>query len=119
MNLSRGDGVWRDDRKPALDNLIERIFTHENVTRAWARVKSNRGVAGVDGMTIEDYPAYAAAHWDEIRQTLKDGTYQPQPVRRVTIPHTQAERRRTMVRDSLCPRPGNPTSHPASVKPHL
>jgi RNA-directed DNA polymerase len=86
MNQSRGDGDWRDDVKPALDNLMERIFAHENVTRAWARVKTNRGVAGVDGMTIEEYPAYAAAHWEEIRQTLMDGTYQPQPVRRVSIP---------------------------------
>jgi RNA-directed DNA polymerase len=86
MNLNRGDGVWRNDTKPALDNLMERILTHDNVTRAWARVKSNRGVAGVDGMTIEDYPAYAEAHWEEIRQTLMDGTYQPQPVRRVAIP---------------------------------
>jgi RNA-directed DNA polymerase len=86
MNLSRGDGGWRDDTKPALDNLMERIFAHENVARAWSRVKSNRGVAGVDGMTIDAYPAYAEAHWERIRQPLMDGRYQPQPVRRVAIP---------------------------------
>jgi len=86
MNLSRGDGEWRNGTKPALDNLMERIFAHENVARAWRRVKGNRGVAGVDGMTIDAYPAYAEAHWDEIRQTLLDGSYKPQPVRRVTIP---------------------------------
>ena len=37
-------------------------------------------------MRIEDFPAYAREHWPAIRQSLSDGRYQPQPVRRVRIP---------------------------------
>ena len=37
-------------------------------------------------MTPEDFPAYARLHWPTIRQSLLEGTYLPQPVRRVSIP---------------------------------
>jgi RNA-directed DNA polymerase len=37
-------------------------------------------------MPIEDFAAFARSHWTTIREALCDGTYQPQPVRRVTIP---------------------------------
>jgi RNA-directed DNA polymerase len=50
------------------------------------RVKSNKGGAGVDGMTVDALPAYLTAHWPTIRSQLLTGTYQPQPVRRVEIP---------------------------------
>lgn len=95
MNLDRGDGVWRADIEPALDNLMERILERDNVQRAWQRVKSNQGAPGSDGMSLEDFPAYARAHWNEIRQSLKDGSYQPRPVRRVVIPkpHGKGERK--------------------------
>ena len=70
MNLEGGDRVWRDESKPALDNLMERILERDNVKRAWERVKSNKGAAGSDGMSLEDFPPYAREHWSEIRQSL-------------------------------------------------
>ncbi len=54
--------------------------------QAWRRVKSNRGAPGIDGLRSEDFQAYACEHWPAIRQTLSEGRYQPQAVRRVTIP---------------------------------
>lgn len=95
MNPDGGDGVWRDDREPALDNLMVRILARDNVQRAWQRVKSNKGAPGSDGMTLEAFPAYAREHWSEIRQSLLDGSYQPRPVRRVVIPkpHGKGERK--------------------------
>jgi RNA-directed DNA polymerase len=86
MNLSRGDEDWRDGMQPALDKLMERILSRNNVQQAWRRVKSNKGAPGSDGMTLEDFPAYAQDHWPEIRKSLFDGSYQPRPVRRVVIP---------------------------------
>ncbi|MGH8604510.1 MAG: hypothetical protein ACREXR_17530, partial [Gammaproteobacteria bacterium] len=50
------------------------------------RVKANKGAPGVDGMSLADFPAFARSHWSAIRQALLDGAYQPQPVRRVSIP---------------------------------
>lgn len=96
MNPDGGDGVWRDDREPALDNLMERVLERDNVQRAWARVKSNKGAPGSDGMTIEDFPAYAREHWSEICQSLLDGSYQPRPVRRVVIPKPQGKGERKL-----------------------
>lgn len=73
--------------QPALGvDLLERMLEPANLRQAWKRVKANKGAPGVDGMTLEDFPAYARKHWPRIRQSLLDGTYQPQPVRRVSIP---------------------------------
>lgn len=96
MNPDGGDRVWRDDTEPALDNLMERVLERDNVKRAWARVKSNKGAPGSDGMTLEDFPAYAREHWSEIRQSLLDGSYQPRPVRRVVIPKPQGKGERKL-----------------------
>lgn len=116
MNLEGGDRVWRDESKPALDNLMERILERDNVKRAWERVKSNKGAAGSDGMSLEDFPPYAREHWSEIRQSLIDGSYQPRAVRRVVIPKPKG---RAQVGCALCHRPGDPTSHLASAHTHL
>jgi RNA-directed DNA polymerase len=80
---------------PALsDDLLERVLTPENLRKAWHQVKANHGAPGVDGMTIEDFPAFAREHWPSIRQALRDETYQPSPVRRTEIPkrHGQGKR---------------------------
>ncbi len=54
--------------------------------RAWKRVKRNNGAPGIDGMTLEEFPTHARAHGPEIRHSLLDGTYQPSPLRRKSIP---------------------------------
>ena len=78
---------WRCATKPALhDDLMERVLDRGNMKRAWKRVKSNKGAPGVDGLPIEAFAAYAKTHWSEIRQALTDGSYRPEPVKRVTIP---------------------------------
>ena len=96
MNPDGGDDVWRADREPALDNLMVRILERDNLKRAWERVKSNQGAPGSDGMTLEDFPAYAREHWSEIRQSLIDGSYQPRPVRRVVIPKPRGKGERKL-----------------------
>jgi RNA-directed DNA polymerase len=80
---------------PALSaDLLERILAPENLRKAWHQVKANHGAPGVDGMTIEDFPAFAREHWASLRQALRDGTYHPSPVRRTEIPkhHGQGKR---------------------------
>ncbi|MEE8386415.1 MAG: group II intron reverse transcriptase/maturase, partial [Dehalococcoidia bacterium] len=54
--------------------------------KALKRVQANKGSAGVDGMTVKQLPAYLAKHWPAIREQLLQGTYRPQPVKRVEIP---------------------------------
>lgn len=66
--------------------LWERIFSRSNLFMALERVQANDGAPGVDGMTVEEFPAHLKAHWPSIREKLEAGTYQPSPVRRVEIP---------------------------------
>jgi RNA-directed DNA polymerase len=66
--------------------LMEEVCDRENLKRALQRVKSKKGSAGVDGMSIDQLPAYLREHWPAIRDQLLRGTYVPQPVRRVEIP---------------------------------
>ena len=73
--------------RPALAApLMEEVCDRENLERAWKRVRRNKGGPGVDGMTIDDATDYLREHWPSIRSQLLDGTYQPQPVKRVEIP---------------------------------
>jgi len=74
---------------------MARVLTPENLRKAWHQVKANHGAPGVDGRTIEDFPAGARDHWPSIRQAVRDETYQPSPVRRTEIPkrHGQGKRR--------------------------
>jgi RNA-directed DNA polymerase len=75
------------------EDLLERILLPENLQQAWLRVKANGGAAGVDGMTIAQFPAFARQHWEKIRSRLMAGTYHPAPVRRVFIPKPNGDLR--------------------------
>ena len=68
------------------EHLMEEVCDRENLQSAWKRVRRNQGSPGVDGMTIDDAKDYLRKHWPSIRSRLLDGTYQPQPVKRVEIP---------------------------------
>src|SRR5207253_3736101 len=65
---------------------MEEVCERENCKQALARVKANKGSPGVDGMTVHELPGYLKQHWPAIREQLRNGTYEPQPVRRVEIP---------------------------------
>jgi RNA-directed DNA polymerase len=49
-------------------------------------VRRNKGAPGIDGMRVDDLAAHLKEHWPTIREQLLEGTYEPQPVRRVEIP---------------------------------
>jgi RNA-directed DNA polymerase len=76
----------REAESPAREQLMEEVCGRQNCRQALARVKHNKGSAGVDGMTVEQLPAYLKQHWPAIREQLRRGTYKPQPVKRVEIP---------------------------------
>src|SRR5437879_13578526 len=65
---------------------MEAVVEGENLKQALARVKRNKGAAGIDGMSVDELAAYLKKHWPMIRAQLLEGTYKPQPVRRVEIP---------------------------------
>jgi RNA-directed DNA polymerase len=75
---------------PATDDeqLIEEVCERENCQRALARVKADKGSAGVDRMTVQQLPEFLKKHWPRIRELLLSGTWQPQPVKRMAIHNT-------------------------------
>jgi RNA-directed DNA polymerase len=68
------------------ERLMEEVCELENCKQALQRVKANKGSPGVDGMTVDELPEYLKQHGSEIGEQLRNGSYQPQPVRRVEIP---------------------------------
>ena len=66
--------------------LMESILERNNMKRAIKRVIKNKGVPGVDGMTVRKIKRYLKRHWSKIEQALVEGTYSPMPVKRKEIP---------------------------------
>ena len=75
------------------ETWLGQVLDATNMQRAWQRVRRNRGASGMDGMTIDEFPAFAREHWERIASQLKAGTYHPAPVRRVYIPKPDGSQR--------------------------
>jgi RNA-directed DNA polymerase len=71
---------------PATERMMEEICEAGNLSKALQQVRANKGAPGVDGMTVDELTEYLGRHEAELRGQLLDGTYRPQPVRRVEIP---------------------------------
>lgn len=67
-------------------DLLERILDRENLNRAYKRVKANHGAPGIDGMTVEEALPWLREHREELIDSIRQGKYKPQPVRRKEIP---------------------------------
>lgn len=74
------------NESPGTDRLMEEVVQRGNAKAALKRVRQNKGSPGVDGMTVDELPEYLAEYWEEIREQLVAGTYQPKPVKRQEIP---------------------------------
>ena len=81
------DDIQRFDLKPSFSNdLFEQVLQRENLQAAWKQVRANKGAAGIDGMTIEEFPTWVkSGGWALLVSKLEDGSYKPTPVRRVKI----------------------------------
>lgn len=70
----------------AYTTTIESVVDDCNMKRAAAKVKSNKGAPGIDGVTTEEISEVMQKQWPQIKQAILDGKYCPSPVRRVEIP---------------------------------
>lgn len=92
----RGEDESRHDGKhgdPQEKTKMEQILAPGNLAEAWKRVKANKGAPGIDGMSVEAFPAFCREHWPRIREAIEEGTYSPAPVRRVFIPKPDGSQR--------------------------
>ncbi len=76
-----------DDRMTSIDTTNKPFMIEKRqVYEAYKAVKSNKGVAGVDGQTIEQFEADLGGNLYKIWNRMSSGSYFPPPVRAVTIP---------------------------------
>ena len=85
---------WQDSQKSMegkhelgdTGKLLEKAAHASNLWEAWVRVRANKGSAGIDGETIEDFDKKALGHILEIQKRLLAEQYKPVEVRGVQIP---------------------------------
>src|SRR5690554_451584 len=109
------------DTSQQREGLLEQILSRDNLNRAYKQVKRNKGAGGIDGMQVDELLPYLREHKDELIQSLRDGKYRPQPVRRVEIPKENGKTRKLgipTVVDRLIQRSEEHTSELQS-RPHL
>lgn len=66
--------------------MIENVLSRANMLSALERVEANKGSHGVDGMSVKTLRRHLQQNWETIRESIRNGTYEPSPVRRVEIP---------------------------------
>jgi retron-type reverse transcriptase len=74
--------------------LLERILSTNNLNQAFKQVGRNKGAHGVDGMEVEDLLQYLKDNGEKLKQSILDGKYRPNPVRRVEIPKDNGKMRK-------------------------
>src|SRR5689334_23898430 len=77
--------AWEEQRALTA-NLMEQVCEPKNLIRAYRRVRRNKGTPGVDGMTVHQLADWLREHHATLAASLRDGSYQPKPVRGVEIP---------------------------------
>lgn len=94
--------VWTDRMLAALEtgvkggvwfSLMDKVYAPRTMATAWRQVRANRGSGGVDCETVERFDRQAEGRLSQLSQSLREGTYQPMPVRRVYIPKPDGRQR--------------------------
>ena len=83
----------RDSEEQASAHLLEQILERNNLNRAYLQVKRNHGAAGIDHMSVEESLPWFKEHREEWIESIREGTYNPSPVRRKDIPKPDGGKR--------------------------
>lgn len=76
--------------------LLEQILSPANLNQAYKRVRSNKGSGGIDKMDVESLKDYLITNKESLIQTIMDGKYRPNPVRRIYIPKADSKNKRSL-----------------------
>jgi len=82
QSVEAREGRERDGARTLLDEILDR----DNLNQAYKKVKSNKGAPGIDGMTVDAALPWLMENGKELKRSIKEGEYKPNPVRRVMIP---------------------------------
>ena len=75
------------------EHLLEAVLAPANLNRAYKAVMRNNGCGGIDKMSCEHLLPWLLANKDGLTGSLLDGSYRPNPVRRVEIPKDNGKMR--------------------------
>lgn len=75
------------------NELIKQVIRDENLWNAYEKVRKNKGNPGIDGITVYELKAHMQTYYRSLKSKLLNGTYQPQPVKRVAIPKKDGTKR--------------------------
>lgn len=95
----------RPGKKKKIHSLIDKVYSRTNLALAWEKVKQNHGSAGIDEVTIAQFEANKEVYLELLHRKLREGTYQPKPVKRVEIAKSGAGVRKLgipAVMDRVC-----------------
>jgi len=81
-------GVWF--------SLIDKVIREKTLREAWVRVKANRGSAGTDRQSLEDFATCLDENLEKLHTELKSGTYHPRPIKRVWIDKPGSKEKRPL-----------------------
>ena len=90
-------GTHEKERKQRMEEqgiFIERILSNENMNRAYKQVKKNKGAAGIDGMECADLLSHLKVNGQQLRESIRNQSYKPMPVKRVEIPKADGSKRK-------------------------
>lgn len=97
--------VWTERMLTALEtglkggkwfSLIDKVYALSSLKAAYEKVKANKGSAGVDGQSIELYERKLGENLERLSRKLREGSYQPEGIRRVYIPKTGSAEKRPL-----------------------
>lgn len=83
----------RKEGKETNMELLEQILAKENLNKAYKKVYSNKGTAGVDGITVQEVDQYIKDNKERLLNQIRKRKYQPKPVKRVQIPKENGKKR--------------------------
>lgn len=98
-------GVWSEKMLMALEgglkgkkwfSLIDKVGAERTLQLAWEKVQSNAGACGVDGITVNHFGKDSQARLLAVKEQIKQGVYQPKPVKRVMIPKLGSNEKRPL-----------------------
>ena len=75
------------------EHLFVQILSPSNLNRAYKAVMRNKGCGGIDKMSCEQLLPWLLTNKDELIRSLMDGSYRPNPVKRVEIPKDNGKMR--------------------------
>ncbi len=77
-------------------SLIDKLHTEATLRAAFTQVEANRGAAGVDHVSVEQYAKDADANLRRLSEELRTGRYRPQQIRRHYIPKPGSQEMRPL-----------------------